>query len=231
MQVVILCGGKGTRLSEYTESIPKPLIEIGNKPILWHIIQMYKSFGFRDFIFCLGYKGDKIKEYFNANKNKDVKIEFKDTGLETSKAERIIKVKSLINSEDFFVTYGDDLSDVNLTNLYEYHKSSKKIVTLTAIRLVSPFGILEIDNDEVVGFREKPKLEHYMNGGFYVFSKKIFDHLKKSEDLESGALSKLAKARQVAAFKHDGFWKSMNTLKDVVELNELFNKREWPWKK
>lgn len=231
MQVVVLCGGKGTRLSEYTESIPKPLIEIGNKPILWHIIQMYKSFGFKDFIFCLGYKGDKIKEYFNTNNDRGVNIEFKDTGIEASKAERIIKVKSLINSENFFVTYGDDLSDVNLKKLYDYHKYNKKIVTLTAIKLVSPFGILEMDNNEVIGFKEKPNLNHYMNGGFYVFNKKIFDHLKKSEDLESGALTTLAKARQVAAYKHDGFWKSMNTLKDVMELNELFNSGEWPWKK
>ena len=228
MQVVVLCGGKGTRLSEYTESIPKPLIEVGDKPILWHIIQLYKSFGFDDFILCLGYKGDQIRDYFKG----ESKIRFVDTGLESSKAERIMKIKNLIKSEDFFVTYGDDISDINLKKLYEFHKSNKKIVTLTAIRLVSPFGILEFNKKwNVTGFREKPKLDNFMNGGFYVFNKKIFSYLKKSRDLESGVFPELAKLKQIEAYRHDGFWKSMNTLKDVMELNELYRSKDWPWKK
>ncbi len=227
MQVVVLCGGKGTRLSEYTEEIPKPLIEIGSKPILWHLVQMYKGFGHKDFIFCLGYKGEKIKEFFN--NEKDVNIKFADTGLETNKAERILKVKHLIKDDDFFVTYGDDLSDVNLSKLYQFHKKNKKIVTLTAVNLESPFGILELKNNEVIGFREKPKLSHFMNGGFYVFNKKIFNYVKKGYDLEKDVLRDAAKANQIAAFKHKGFWKSMNTLKDVIELNELYQKGHLKW--
>ena len=230
MQVVVLCGGKGTRLSEYTEEIPKPLINVGHRPILWHIVQMYKKFGHKDFIFCLGYKGDKIREYFK--NEKDVKIEFIDTGLDTNKAERIQKIRHLIKSEDFFVTYGDDLSDVDLKKLYDFHKKNKKTVTLTAVNLESQFGILEISRkNEVVEFKEKPKLEYFMNGGFYVFSKKIFNYMKKGYDLEKDVLKGIAKAKQIAAFKHKGFWKSMNTLKDVIELNDMYNKGKMKWLK
>lgn len=230
MQVVVLCGGKGTRLSEYTEEIPKPLIEVGDKPILWHIVQLYRSFGHKEFIFCLGYKGEKIKDYFKDEKV--VKIEFVETGLDSNKAERILKVRHLINNDDFFVTYGDDLSDVDLDKLYQFHKKNKKIVTLTAINLESPFGILEFGkNGEVIGFREKPRLEYFMNGGFYVFNQKIFSYMNKGHDLEKETFAELAKIRQIAAFKHKGFWKSMNTLKDVIELNELYNKGEMKWLK
>ncbi len=227
MQVVVLCGGKGTRLSEYTEEIPKPLIEIGPKPILWHLVKLYRKFGHKDFIFCLGYKGEKIKKFFQNEKNANV--EFVDTGLETNKAERILKVKHLIKDDNFFVTYGDDLSDVNVNKLYSFHKKNKKIVTLTAVNLESPFGILELRKNDVVGFKEKPKLDYLMNGGFYVFNKKIFDYMKKRHDLEKDVLSDLAKVKQIAAFKHNGFWKSMNTLKDVMELNDLYNKGRLKW--
>ena len=228
MQVVVLCGGKGTRLSEYTEEIPKPLINVGHKPILWHLVQIYKKFEHKDFIFCLGYKGDKIREYFKNEKG--VNIKFVGTGLETNKAERIQKVKHLIKDDDFFVTYGDDLSDVDINKLYAFHKKNKKIVTLTAVNLQSQFGILDINSkDEVIQFQEKPKLEQFMNGGFYVFSRKIFDYMKKGHDLESDVLREIAKAKQIAAFRHDGFWKCMNTLKDVMELNELFKKGKTPW--
>ena len=229
MQVVVLCGGKGTRLSEYTEEIPKPLINVGPKPILWHLVQMYRRFGYKNFIFCLGYKGNKIKEYFKNEKNVD--IEFVDTGLDANKAERIKKIKHLIKSDDFFVTYGDDLSDVDIDALLKFHKKNKKIVTLTAVNLESPFGILELKKNEVVGFREKPKLDYFMNGGFYVFNKKVFNYMKKGYDLESNVLRDIAKDAQIAAFKHSGFWKSMNTLKDVMELNELYNKRKLKWLK
>ena len=230
MQVIVLCGGKGTRLSEYTEEIPKPLINVGNKPILWHIVQMYKSYGHKDFIFCLGYKGEKIKEYFH--NEKEVKIQFIDTGIETNKAERIQKVKHLIQDDNFFVTYGDDLSDVNINKLSEFHKKNKKVVTLTAVNLESPFGILELNKkNEVISFKEKPKLEYFMNGGFYIFNKKIFNYMKKGYDLESNVLRDVAKSKQIAAFKHKGFWKSMNTLKDVIELNEICNKGEIKWLK
>ncbi len=230
MQVVVLCGGKGTRLSEYTERIPKPLIEVGNKPILWHVVQIYKLHGYKDFIFCLGYKSDKIKKYFKNTKG--VNIHFEDTGLDANKAERIKMVEHLINEEDFFITYGDDLSDVDINKLYHFHKKNKKIVTLTAVKLKSPFGILEFNKKgDVVGFKEKPKLSYFMNGGFYVFNKKIFSFMKKGYDLEKETFNEIAKAKQIAAFKHNGFWKSMNTLKDVIELNELYDKGFSPWLK
>lgn len=230
MQVVVLCGGKGTRLSEYTEEIPKPLINVGHRPVLWHLVQMYKRFGHKDFIFCLGYKGDKIKEYFQNEKG--VKIEFVDTGEEANKAERIQKVKHLVKDDNFFVTYGDDLSDVNLKKLLEFHKKNKKTVTLTAVNLESQFGILELNKkSEVIGFKEKPRLDKFINGGFYIFNKKIFSYMKKGHDLESDVLRDAAKAKQIAAFRHKGFWKSMNTLKDVIELNELYKKGQLKWLK
>lgn len=230
MQVIVLCGGKGTRLSEYTEEIPKPLINVGHRPILWHIMQMYKSYGHREFIFCLGYKGEKIREYFKDEK--EVKIQFADTGIDTNKSERIQKIRHLIKDDNFFVTYGDDLSDVNINKLSEFHKKNKKVVTLTAVNLESPFGILELNKkNEVIGFKEKPKLEYFMNGGFYIFNKRIFSYMKKGYDLEKDVLKEAAKLKQIAAFKHKGFWKSMNTLKDVIELNEIYNKGEMKWLK
>jgi len=228
MQVVILCGGKGTRLSEYTEQIPKPLIEIGGKPILSHIMEMYAGFGHKEFILCLGYKGDKIKDYFKDEKR--FKIHFVDTGVNTNKGERILAARSLIKDENFFVAYGDDLSDVNIKKLQEFHLKNGKIVTLTAVQLESPFGIIEINkNNEVTKFKEKPKLEHFMNGGFYIFNKKIFGFITKGQDLEKDVLENLSKEKMVSAFIHKGFWKSMNTLKDVIELNEMFSKNTKPW--
>lgn len=230
MQVVVLCGGKGTRLSEYTEKIPKPLIDVSGKPILLHIMEMHSYYGHKNFILCLGYKGAKIKEYFRNNKS--FKIEFVDTGINSNKAERIMRIKNYIKDNDFFVTYGDDLSDVNINSLLKFHKKNKKIVTLTAIDLVSPFGILELNKrNEVIKFQEKPKLNYLMNGGFYVFNKRIFDYIKKGYDLEKETFEDLAKSKLIAAFYHKGFWKSMNTLKDVMELNEMFANEKIPWTK
>lgn len=228
MQVVVLCGGKGTRLSEYSEQIPKPLIEIGGKPILLHIMEMYAYYGHREFILCLGYKGDKIKEYFKNMKSFNVKLV--DTGLDANKAERIAKIKNYIEEDDFFVTYGDDLSDVDIDKLLRFHKKNKKIVTLTAVDLVSPFGILEVNKkSEVIDFKEKPKLNHLMNGGFYVFNKRILDYIKNGGDLEKETFWELAKERMICALHHKGFWKSMNMLKDVIELNEMFATGKTPW--
>jgi glucose-1-phosphate cytidylyltransferase len=193
-------------------------------------VQMYKSQGFNEFVFCLGYKGDMIRKYFKNEKG--VKIDFVDTGVESNKTERVLKARSLIekSGDDFFVTYGDDLSDVDVAKLYKFHKKSNAIVTLTAVRLESPFGILDIKSKgKVTGFREKPKLDYMMNGGFYVFSKDIFNYLDAKKDLEKENFSKLAKKGKIAAFAHEGFWKSMNTLKDVIELNEMHDRGEKPW--
>ena len=228
MQVVILCGGKGTRLNEYTEDIPKPLIEVGNKPILHHLMDFYASYGHRDFILCLGYKAEKIREYFKGRAEWNVQLV--DTGADSNKAERLLKVKDRIKSDTFLLSYGDDLSDVNLEELEKFHRKNGKIVTLTAVPLLSPFGIVEINkNNEVSSFREKPKLSQFMNGGFYVMSKKIFEFIKPGYDLEKEAFEELAREKQIAAYRYEGFWKSMNTLKDVIELNELYKREETPW--
>ena len=228
MQVVILCGGKGTRLSERTEEIPKPLVEIGEKPILSHLMSLYAQTGHKDFILCLGYKGEKIEEYFK-NK-KDWNIEFVQTGETANKAERLMKIKDSIKDTTFLLSYGDDLSNVDVNKVIEFHKKANKIVTLTAVPLISQFGIIELNEKcEVTKFREKPKLDHFINGGFYVMEKKIFDYIKPGYDLEKETFEDLAKDGQIIAFKHNGFWKSMNTLKDVVELNELYNKGIAPW--
>jgi len=228
MQVVILCGGKGTRLSEYTEEIPKPLVEVGNKPILHHLMELYAHAGHKDFILCLGYKGEKIEEYFKDNRSWNIK--FIDTGENSTKAERLMKVKNEIKENTFLLSYGDDLSDVDINKVVDFHKKTDKIVTLTAVPLISPFGIIELNkNNDVVQFKEKPKLSYLMNGGFYVVDKKIFDYIKPGYDLEKEVFEDLTKEKQIAAFRHNGFWKSMNTLKDVIELNELYNKGKAPW--
>ena len=228
MQVVILCGGKGTRLSEYTEELPKPLVQVGNKPILHHLMSLYSSFGHKEFILCIGYKGNKIKEYFNGNK--EFNIKFVDTGEDANKAERLLKAKELLKEETFLMSYGDDLSDVDINLVIDFHKKNNKIVTLTAVPLLSPFGIIEINSkDEVTSFKEKPKLNHWMNGGFYVIDRKVFNYIKLGYDLEKEIFWNLAKEKKIAAFMHDGFWKSMNTLKDVIELNEMYEKGNTPW--
>lgn len=226
MQVVILCGGKGTRLNELTEEIPKPMIEIGRKPILWHLMMFYKHYGHQEFILCLGYKGEKIKKYFQ---NSKFDIKFVDTGLYSNKGSRLLKIRQYINQSRFLVSYGDDLSDIDVNEVIKYHELRKKCVTLTAIQLTSPFGILELnDSDEVIGFKEKPVLDYIMNGGFYVFDKTIFKFIKEGYDLEKETFNDLAHMNQISAFKHKGFWKSMNTLKDVIELNQLW-KTTKPW--
>jgi len=167
MQVVILCGGKGTRLSEYTEEIPKPLVEVGNKPILYHLMSMYARAGHKEFILCLGYKGEKIEEYFK--NSKDWSIEFVHSGENVNKAQRLVKAKDKIKDDTFLLSYGDDLSDVNINDVIDFHKKANKVVTLVAVPLISPFGIIKVNKKhEVVEFKEKPKLDHLMNGGFTI---------------------------------------------------------------
>jgi glucose-1-phosphate cytidylyltransferase len=228
MQVVILCGGKGTRLRPYTEDLPKAMIPIGEKPIVWHIMKTYSQHGHKDFILCLGHMGKKIREYFEKKNNieKDWHITFVDTGLDSTKGERLKKVRDLIKDDDFFVVYGDDLSDVDVNEVLNFHKKNNKIATLTAINPISQFGILEMNENEIISFKEKPKLEHWINGGYFVFNKKIFDYLKDGWDLEKETFEQLVKERQINAFKHDGFWMTMNTFKDIIELKELWDKGE-----
>ena len=230
MKVVILCGGEGTRLKELTEDIPKSLVEIGGKPILWHLMKYFSHFGHNDFILCLGYKGDKIKEYFQNNNENNFNIKFLDTGINNNKSERLIQVKEHIDDEEFFVSYGDDLCNVNLDNLLQHFKSNSKIAILTAVKLKSPFGIISINSDGVIeDFKEKPELEHWMNGGFFIFNRKIFNYLDKG-DLEREVFESLAKEKQIIAFKHNGFWGSMNTLKDSLDLNRSWKENSAEWK-
>ena len=230
MKVVILCGGKGTRLREKTEFMPKPLIRVGGMPILWHIMKHYSHHGYKDFILCLGYKGNMIKEYFKDN-NENWNIEFVDTGEDSTKAERLMKIKDYINTEKFLAAYGDDISDININETVNFHLKHGKMVTLTAIPLYSNFGILEMnDNNEIIKFKEKPRLHgHWFNGGFFVFNKKIFDYLNKG-DLEKEVFEFLSKENQIIGFKHKGFWKFMNTFKDWQELNELWKENKAKWK-
>jgi len=228
---VILCGGKGTRMGQLTEEIPKPLIQVGGKPILWHIMKIYASQGVNDFILALGEKGEKIREYFQENNHEEWKIHFADTGKDSSKSERLMKIKDRIKGDKFFLAYGDDVADVNLTNLLECHESRAAIVTITAVRMRSPFGIIEQDKESglIEDFKEKPKLDVWMNGGFMVATKEIFDYLSFGL-LEEHVFNRLVKIKRICAYNHEGGWKSMNTLKDVVELNAMWEKGDIFWK-
>jgi len=230
MKVAILCGGKGTRLREYTEDVPKPLVEIGGIPILMHIMKIYAHYGHKEFILLLGYKGQSIKDYFSKHPVKEWSIVFLDTGEESSKGKRVKMLEPFVKEENFFLAYGDDVADIKLDKLLEYHLQKGKIVTLTAINPISQFGILELDDGVIKEFQEKPKLDHWINGGFFVFNKKIFSYLKEGLDLEEDVFPLLVKEKQICAFKHHGFWECMNTFKDTVELNEMWKKDKAPWK-
>ena len=229
MKVVILCGGKGIRFHEQTKYIPKPLLKIGDKPILWHIMKYYSVFGYKDFILCLGYQGDKIRQYFQPG-HKEWEIKFVDTGQDASKATRIKKIQPYINEEDFFVTYGDDLSNVDLNRLLDHHLRHKRVVTLTAVNPYSQFGILELAKEGMItNFHEKPRLEYWINGGFFVFNREIFNYLQPNQDLEKDVFRNLAQKGEIIAYCHRGFWGCMNTYKDNLQLNELWKKKEASW--
>lgn len=252
MKTVILCGGKGTRLREETEFKPKPLVEIGGKPILWHIMKLYAHYGHKDFILCLGYKGHKIKEYFlkhramfsdftldlgqgkeeyHDNKSDDFKITFAETGEETNTGGRIKKIQKYINDDNFFLTYGDGVANVNIKELLEHHLAKGKIATLTSIQPMSRFGVLEADeNHSVQSFKEKPKLDGWINAGFFVLNRKVFDYLDENCVFEQDPLKNLAKEGQLTAFKHNGLWECMDTYRDYEFLNSLWKQGKAFWK-
>lgn len=222
MKCVIFCGGKGTRMDKYSESVPKPLIPIGEKPILCYIMDHYANYGITDFILCLGHLGDKIKDYFRENPSR-YNLELIDTGENSSKADRLLKIKDLIEG-DFFVSYGDDLGDINLNKLIELHKQSESLATITAVHVENPYGVLDFNEFEptkVEGFREKPIMKEWINGGYFLFSKKIFDYIESGEEIEKEVFNKLVKEGKISAHRHPGFWKSMNTIKDSIELNDM----------
>lgn len=223
MKTVILCGGKGTRMGENSEIIPKSLLKIGDVPMIEHIMNHYAHHNITEFVLCLGHLGEKIKDYFSKNPS-DYKIEMIDTGKNTSKAQRLKKIKYLLG-DNFFVSYGDDLSDVNISSLREFHAKEGKIATLTAVRVPNPYGVLEFcaDNQNLISnFKEKPLMNEWINGGYFLFNKKIFDYINQRDELEKEVFNKLVKEKQISAYKHQGFWKSMNSLKDYLELNSMF---------
>jgi glucose-1-phosphate cytidylyltransferase len=229
MKCVIFCGGKGTRMGHMGEILPKPLLKVGDKPILIRIMNHYASYGVKDFILCLGFLGEKIRDYFSINPS-EYNIKMVDTGKDSNKTERLFKVKNLLeNEETFFVSYGDDICNVNIRKLEEFHKKQGKIGTLTAIKLPNPYGVLEFDDIEpqiVSGFKEKPLMNEWINGGYFIFEKRFLDFIENGEELEKGIFEELSLNKEMVAFRHKGFWKSMNTMKDYIELNEMFEKKE-----
>ena len=231
MKCVILAGGKGTRISEYTKSIPKPMIRIGSKPILEHIINYYIRYGFKDFIIAGGYKYSIIKNYFK-KKNNLVKIRVINTGVSSLTGKRIIKLKKELKST-FMLTYGDGLSNVNLNKLFKFHKKNKKKITMTAVHPPARFGELEINNNIVKKFEEKPQLQKgWINGGFFVVEPEFLKFIgNKNVMLERSPISKAVKTKNLAAFKHTDFWFCMDTLRDKKVLEEMIENKKSPWLK
>jgi len=256
MKVIILCGGVGTRLKEETEFKPKPMVYIGDKPLLWHIMKIYASYGFNEFILALGYKGDYIKDYFlnqkafttdfvletKDNKTKfylanreevdNFKITFVDTGLETLPGERILRCQKYIPERDkyFMVTYGDGVSNINIDALLKFHKKQKTIGTITGIHPRFKFGAVKVkDNNLVSEFSEKPIMQDWVNGGYMVFDKRFFQYQKPGE-LEHAALKRLASINQLSLYKHEGFWYAVDTNKEYEELKKIWNTGKAPWK-
>lgn len=209
---------------------PKALFPIGNKPILWHILKYFSYFGFNNFILCLGYKGSEIRKYFR--NNKEFNLKFADTGFETNTGGRIKRIQKYISLDNFFATYGDGLSDVDLSKLLKFHLSHNKTATLTAVRPRSTFGVMGISsyNGVVTHFEEKPILDHWINGGFFIFRKSIFRHIRDNDILEKESFGRLAKMKELIAQKHYGFWECMDTYKDNLRLNELWMTDKAPWK-
>lgn len=254
MKVVILAGGLGTRLSEETDVKPKPMVEIGGKPILWHIIKIYSNYGFNDFVICLGYKGYVLKEYFanyflhqsditiNLKENKLVvhnckaepwKITLIDTGIHTNTGGRIKRVREYIGNETFMMTYGDGVADIDIMALLNFHKAHKRYATITSVQPTGRYGAMDIgEDDRVSSFVEKPKGDgSWVNGGFFVLEPQIFDYIDGDEIIwEKEPLENITRDKQLVAYKHKGFWKCMDTLRDKVELENLWKSGHAPWK-
>ena len=233
MKAVILAGGLGTRLAELTKIKPKPLIKIGNKPIIWHIMKIYSHFGINDFIICLGYKGKLLKnELDKFKKIENWKIKFVYTGIKSMTGDRIKKIKKfVISDENFCLSYGDGLCNVNINSLINFHRKKKKIATLTAVKYLNPKGILMISNgNKIKDIKEKPI--EYINGGYFVLSNKIFKYLSGTNNIfEKDCLPILSKKKQLMAYKHNGYWGCMDTMREKNEMNKLWkNKKKAPWK-
>ena len=234
MKVIILCGGLGTRLVEETKTKPKPMVKIGNKPIIWHLIKYYQYYGFNDFILATGYKSNILKDFFQNTKIKSSKINLIYTGKDSLTGGRLLRLKKYINDENFLLTYGDGLSNVNLRKLVNFHNRNKSIATLTAVRPPVRFGEISISSKgNVKEFKEKPQASsNWINGGFFVMNKKIFNYLKNDKTiLERYTLEKLVKNKKLSAYKHFSFWQCMDTMRDKIYLNKLWKENKTPWKK
>ena len=227
MKVILLAGGFGTRLPEYTKTIPKPMINIAGKPMLLHIMKLYAKYGFKDFYIALGYKGEIIKKFFN-KKFFDWNINFVETGKNTMTGGRLKRLKKYIGKETFMMTYGDGLSNINLKKLLKFHKKNKKLVTLTAVRPPARFGALKLKGQYVNYFKEKSRLdEGWINGGFFVMEPEFLKLIKNDNTyLEREPLEKVTKKRQLAAFRHEGFWQCMDTKRDKDKLNKILNSKK-----
>jgi len=254
MKVIILAGGLGTRLREETEFKPKPMVEVGGHPVLWHIMKNFAKFGHTDFIIAAGYKSEVIKDYFlnYKTRNNDFtislgkkdsltihgqdenewKVTVADTGLETLTGGRVLSAAKYLDGEkEFLMTYGDGLANVDLNRLIDQHEKSKKLATMTVVQPLSRFGVVDLDQaNQVLRFREKPQVEDWINVGFFVMNQKALSYIDPMKPLEQEPLAKLAKDRQLNAFKHEGFWQPMDTYREAQLLNELWNSGKAPWK-
>lgn len=255
MKVVLLCGGQGTRLREETEYRPKPLVDVGGRPILWHIMKLYAHYGLREFVLCLGYRGNMIKEYFlnyeamnndfticlgqknrisyhGAHREQDFIVTLADTGQDAMTGARVKRVEPYVDGDTFMVTYGDGVSDVDIGALLKFHQSHGRLATLTTVRPISRYGILDVDADNRVrDFAEKPQIDGWVNAGFFVFNRGVFDYLHAGSDcvLERTPLEQLATAGELVAYRHDGFFYAMDTYREYMYLNDLWNRRQAPW--
>jgi len=254
VKVVILCGGLGTRLREETEFRPKPMVEIGGRPILWHIMKMYAHHGFRDFVLCLGYRGNTIRDYFlnyeamnndftmrlgerseirchGRHNEQGFSVTLADTGLESMTGGRVRRIKKYIDGDNFLLTYGDGVSDVNIGRLLEFHRSHGRIGTVTSVPPISRFGMLDLSaKGQVVRFAEKPQTDGWMSAGFFVFQRKFFEYLGGDDCiLEGPPLEQLAREGQLMAYQHDGFFYAMDTFREYQHLNDLWNRNAAPW--
>lgn len=255
MKVIILAGGLGTRLGNITEEIPKPMVKIGGKPILWHIMKIYSHYGFKDFVLSLGYKQEVIKDYFynyhvsstdhtinlgtkestfhNGHEEKDWKVTMIDTGLNTLKGARIKRLEEHLDSDIIMMTYGDGVANINIKKLLEFHKAHGKMITITGVRPPSRFGELIEEKGKLMSFKEKPQTSTgFISGGFFVFNKSFLRHLSKKEDcdLEYGVLEKLAKKGHIMVYKHEGSWECVDTERDLRHLNKIWNEGKAFWK-